>query len=236
MRTRISVAIGLIGLLALLIVGPGPQVGAQGGGTIVGEVKYQGAPPAAETLKVTKDKEVCGKDKASPEFVVGPDKGIQWAVVSLADAKGSPPKPAKKPALDQKGCEFHPHVLLVPAGAEVDILNSDGILHNIHTFSTANPPFNKSQPKFKKVIEAKFDKPEIVKVKCDVHGWMGGWVVVMDHPWHAVTDAKGTFKLENVPAGKHKVEVWHETLGKVAKEVEVKAGAETRVSFELGKK
>lgn len=236
MRTRTLIAVSLIGLLALLLFGLEPRAGAQGGGTVVGEVKYQGTPPAPGMLKVTKDTEVCGKEKTSLELVVGPDKGIQWAVVSVAGAKGSPPKPAKKPALDQKGCEFHPHVLLVPAGAEVDILNSDGVLHNIHTFSTSNPPFNKSQPKFKKVIEAKFDKPEIVKVKCDVHGWMGGWVVVMDHPWHAVTDAKGTFKLENVPAGKHKVEVWHETLGKVAKEVEVKAGAETRVAFELGKK
>jgi len=236
MRTRAVIALSLVGLLGALVVAPGPQVGAQGGGTVVGEVKYQGTPPAPEMLKVTKNTEVCGKEKTSPQLVVGPDKGIQWAVVSLAGAKGSPPKPAKKPALDQKGCEFQPHVLLVPAGAEVDILNSDGILHNIHTFSTANPPFNISQPKFKKVITAKFDKPEIVKVKCDVHGWMSGWIVVMDHPWYAVTDGKGAFKLENVPAGKHKVEVWHETLGKVTKEVEVKAGAEVKVAFELGKK
>lgn len=236
MRTRALIAWSLVGLMGALVVALEPRAGAQGGGTIVGEVKYQGPPPAPETLKVTKDSQVCGKEKTSPELVVGPDKGVQWAVVSVAGAKGSPPKAAKKPALDQKGCEFHPHVLLVPAGAEVDILNSDGILHNIHTFSTANPPFNKSQPKFKKVIEAKFDKPEIVKVKCDVHGWMGGWIVVMGHPWYAVTDEKGTFKLENVPAGKHKVEVWHETLGKVTKEVEVKAGAEVKVAFELGKK
>lgn len=236
MRTRALIAVSLVGLLTLLLFSLEPGVEAQGGGTIVGEVKYQGVPPGPEPLKVTKDTQVCGKEKTSPELVVGADKGIQWAVVSVADAKGSPPTPAKKPTLDQKGCEFHPHVLLVPAGAEVDILNSDGILHNIHTFSTANAPFNKSQPKFKKVIQAKFDKPEVVKVKCDVHGWMGAWIVVMGHPWYAVTDEKGTFKLENVPAGKHKVEVWHETLGKVSKEVEVKPGAEVKVAFEMGKK
>lgn len=236
MRTRVFIAISVVGLLAALTLGIQPRAGAQGGGTIVGEVKYMGAPPAPETIKVTKDMQVCGQDKKSPELVVGSGNGIEWAVVSVADAKGSPPKPAKKPALDQKGCEFHPHVLLVPAGAEIDILNSDGILHNIHTHSTANSPFNKSQPKFKKVIEAKFDKPEIIKVKCDVHGWMGSWIVVMGHPWYAVTDGKGGFKIENVPAGKHKLEVWHETLGKVTKEVEVKPGAEVKVAFELAKK
>jgi hypothetical protein len=64
---------------------------------------------------------------------------------------------------------------------------------------------------------------------------MAGWVVVQEHPYYAVTDVEGSFRITNVPAGKHKVEVWHETLGKQTKEVEVKAGAETKVAFELKK-
>ena len=155
---------------------------------------------------------------------------------TFAGAKGPAPKPAQKPALDQKGCRFNPHVLVVPAGAEMDILNSDGILHNIDTFSSANASINKAQPKFKKVMTEKFDKPEVVKVQCDVHGWMQGWIVVGAHAAYAVSDDSGAFKLDNVPPGKHKVEVWHETLGKLSQEVEVKAGAPTKVTFEMSKK
>ncbi|MBI4608455.1 MAG: carboxypeptidase regulatory-like domain-containing protein [Candidatus Rokubacteria bacterium] len=235
MRTWVSV-ISAPTLLAAVVLGGAAQVTAQGGGSIVGEVKFAGTAPEPKVVKVNKDNQACGNEKKSEELVVGANKGIRWAVASVVGGKGPAPKPAKKAVLDQKTCQFQPHVLLVPAGAEVDILNPDGVLHNIHTFSTANPSINKAQPKFKKVMTEKFEKPEIVKVQCDAHSWMAGWVVVMGHPYYAVTDDKGTFKIENVPAGKHTVEVWHETLGKATKEVEVKAGAETKVAFELAKK
>ena len=122
----------------------------------------------------------------------------------MAGAKGA--KPAKPAVLDQKGCEFRPDVLVMAPG-EMKILNSDGVLHNIHTFSTANPPINKAQPKFKKEMVEKFEKPELIKVQCDAHSWMLGWIYVTENPT-AVTDGNGAFKLENVPAGKHKVEVF----------------------------
>jgi plastocyanin len=118
----------------------------------------------------------------------------------------------------------------------MDILNPDGVLHNVHTFSTANPSINKAQPKFKKVLTEKFDKAEIVRVQCDAHGWMSGWIVVQDHPYYAVSGDDGSFKIDNVPAGKHTVQLWHESGAKLAKEVEVKAGQPTKVTFELSKK
>jgi plastocyanin len=229
-------ALCALGLATALVWAGSTPVTAQGAGSIVGEVKYSGTPPSPKTLKVNKDTQVCGGDKPSEELVVGANKGIKNAVVSLAGGKGPAPRPAQKPAFDQKGCQFVPHVLVVPAGGEVDILNSDGILHNIHTFSSANAAINKAQPKFKKVMTEKFDKPEIVKVQCDVHGWMQGWIVVAGHAHYAVSDGSGAFKLDNVPPGKHKVEVWHESLGKLSQEVEVKAGAPTKVTFELSKK
>jgi len=231
---RSALAVAAVAIL-VLAGGPGPT-GAQSGGSITGEVKFSGTPPAPKMLKVDKDKQVCGEDKKSEELIVGPNKGIRNAVVSLAGAPGPAPAPARKPTLDQKGCQFTPHVLLVPAGGEVDILNNDGILHNIHTYSTANPAINKAQPKFKKVLTEKFDKPETIRVQCDAHGWMSGWIVVQAHPHYALTDDAGAFKLDNVPPGKHRIEVWHEALGKASQEVEVKAGATTRVTFELGKK
>ena len=91
------------------------------------------------------------------------------------------PLPAN-PVFDQKTCEFRPHVLAFPAGSTIDVLNSDGILHNIHTTSTVNPSTNQAQPKFKPKIQLKIDKPEWpIKVQCDAHGWMHAWWISQEH-------------------------------------------------------
>ena len=201
--------------------------GAQGGGTIEADVKYNGA-PVVEKLKVNKDTEKCGTEAVVEKVVVGGNKGLSNAVVSVPGAKGAT---KAKAVLDQHGCKFVPHVVVMQPG-EIEIKNSDDILHNLHTYSTANPAINKAQPKFKKTMTEKLEKPEFVKVTCDVHSWMLGWVAVVPGP-AGVTNADGVVKIENVPAGKQKVEVWHETLGKQEKEVEVKAGAVTKVSFEM---
>ena len=233
MRMRVAFSLLMVALVAAaaLLVWH-PQASAQGGGSISGEVKVTGTPPAPKVVKVNKDNEVCGQEKKIADVAVGPGNGLADAVVSVTEAKGA--KPAKKATLDQKGCEFHPAVLVMAPG-ELEILNSDGVLHNIHTFSTANPPFNKAQPKFKKVMTEKLEKPEAIKVQCDAHSWMHGWIFVTENP-AAATDDKGSFKIENVPPGKHKVEVWHPVLGKQSKEVEVKAGQDVKVSFELAAK
>jgi hypothetical protein len=207
-------------------------VDAQGGGTIEVEVKYNG-PAQVDTVKVNKDTEQCGKEAKVEKVVVGGNKGLAYAVASIPGAKGQPT--AKKIAVDQKGCKFVPHVSATTPG-EVDILNSDGILHNIHTYSTANPAINKAQPKFKKTMTEKFDKPEFIKITCDVHSWMLGWIAVMPNPYFGVTNESGIAKIENAPAGKQTVEVWHETLGKVTKDVEVKPGQTTKVTVEMAKK
>jgi plastocyanin len=223
-------AIALIAAVAVVAQGPAP-VGAQGGGTIEAAVTYGGT-PVVEKLKVNKDTEKCGTEAAVEKVVVGGNKGLANAVVSVSGAKGAPT--AKKATIDQKGCKFVPHVVAMTPG-EIEIKNSDDILHNIHTYSTANPSINKAQPKFKKTMTEKFEKPEMVKVTCDVHSWMLGWVAVMPHPFFGVTDGNGVTKIENVPPGKHTVEAWHETLGKQTKEVEVKAGQTTKVAIEMKK-
>ena len=201
--------------------------GAQGGGTIEADVKYNGA-PVVEKLKVNKDTEKCGTEAVVEKVVVGGNKGLANAVVSVPGAKGAS---KAKAVLDQHGCKFVPHVIAMTPG-EVELKNSDDILHNLHTYSTANPSINKAQPKFKKTMTEKLEKPEFVKVTCDVHSWMLGWVAVVPG-LAAVTDKDGMTKIENVPAGKQKIEVWHETLGKQEKDVEVKAGQVTKVSFEM---
>ena len=222
------VALALVAGAALLAWGPG-SAGAQGGGTIEASVTYAGA-AVIEKLKINKDTEKCGSEAVIEKVVVGANKGLANAVVSVPGAKGAK---AAKGAVDQKGCKFVPHVVVMTPG-EIEIKNSDGILHNIHTYSTANASINKAQPKFKKVMTEKFEKPEVIKITCDVHSWMVGWVAVVPGP-AGVTDAGGAVKIENVPAGKHTVEVWHETLGKQTKEVEVKAGQTVKVAFEMKK-
>ena len=215
----------------VLFAGGPARVGAQGGGTIEATVTYAGA-PVVEKLKVNKDTEKCGTEALIEKVVVGAGKGLANAVVSVAGAKG--PSTAKKASVDQKGCKFNPHVVAMTPG-ELEIKNSDDILHNVHTYSTANPSINKAQPKFKKTMTEKFEKPEIIKLTCDVHSWMLGWIAVMPHPFFGVTDGNGAAKIENVPPGKQTVEVWHETLGKATKEVEVKAGQTTKVAIEMKK-
>ncbi|HVN63157.1 MAG TPA: carboxypeptidase regulatory-like domain-containing protein, partial [Candidatus Binataceae bacterium] len=125
------------------------------------------------------------------------------------------------------------HVLAFPAGSTVDIVNSDGILHNIHTYSTVNPAFNMAQPKFKKVIKKQIDKPEVFKVGCDAHGWMHGWWYVTDTPYFAVTDDSGNFSIKDVPPGDYTIEVWQEKLGTQDQKVSVKDGATATSDFSM---
>jgi plastocyanin len=207
------------------------------GGSIVGTVAFAGDAPVPVKLEITKDQAACGKtEKVDESLLVGSDNGLQNVVVSIANIEKGKKMPAEGPTLDQKDCRYAPHVMISPAGAEVTILNSDGILHNIHTYSEKNPAFNKAQPKFKKKMKESFAEPETVKMTCDAHSWMTGWLVVQGHPYYAVTDEKGMFSLTDVPAGDYELKFWHEVLGETTQKVSVKAGEETKVSAEMVKK
>lgn len=233
-------AIGLAAVAALFAAPAMAYEGGAvaGGGTISGTVKLQGAAPAAKVIEVTKDKEVCGAhgDLKSEEVVVGANNGLANAVVSITNITKGKPMEAATPELDQNGCKYVPHILAFPAGSTVKIKNSDGILHNIHTYSTKNPSVNLAQPKFKKEMQQKFDQPEVIKVTCDAHGWMSGWFISQDHPYYAVSDANGAFKLTDVPAGEYELKVWHEKLGEKTAKVTVAGGADAKADFELAAK
>ncbi|MSP38795.1 MAG: hypothetical protein EXR70_09930 [Deltaproteobacteria bacterium] len=203
-------------------------------GTISGKVIFKGTHSAGK-LSVGKDKEVCGDAKQDPLVQVGSDGGLKNAVVQIAGLSQGK-APSKDALLDQAKCEYVPHVLVVPTGATVAIKNSDGILHNVHTQSQLNAPFNRAQPKYLKEIKEQFAKPEIISLRCDVHGWMSGWIVVTDNVYFDVSRADGTFMLTDVPAGKYSLEVWHETLGSAAQQVELKSGETVNVTFEFQRK
>ncbi len=205
------------------------------GGTITGTITYSGEAVAPKKLKIDKDKKVCSHDQPTYSEVLlinKENRGIQNVVVSITNISQGKDwsLPEGGPVLDQKGCWFSPHLLVVPAGLTFYIQNNDGILHNIHTHSKINRPVNKAQPKFLKRLKMKFDKPEYVQISCDVHNWMDGWVVVAAHPYYAVADKNGSFTLDNVPSGSYEVEIWHEKLGKQTQKVTVKGGADAKVN------
>ena len=137
--------------------------------------------------------------------------------------------------MDQKQCSFIPRVVIVPAGGTVEFLNSDRLLHNVRSAGKENPPFNRAQPHARS-ISFTFKQPELLRVDCDLHSWMRGWVVVAEHPFYAVTNEQGEFTLENVPPGKYTLQVWQESLGNVTQEVVVGDKGPTTVSVAMGKK
>ncbi len=231
-KTVISLVAGAS--LSIASVASGYDVGAvSNGGSISGSITFAGDAPEAKPIEATKDAKVCAQtQKYDESLIVGENKAIKNAVISISNITAGKDFGEAMP-LDQKECVYTPHIVLTPAGSELEILNNDGILHNIHTYSEANPAFNQAQPKFKKKLKKKFDHPEYVKVTCDAHNWMTGWIVVMDHPYYAVTDGAGQFSLSDVPAGEYEVKIWHETLGETMQKVTVEAGSDTSLAVEL---
>jgi plastocyanin len=203
-------------------------------GNIVGKVTYAGSAPAPKTITVTKDKEVCSREPHADEsLVVASDKGLANVVVFIKDAPGAPKMamPAKNPELDQRSCKFHPHVQLIPAGGTMDVLNNDGILHNIHTYPKNNAPVNQAQPKFKTRMPLKFEKPDTVKLSCDVHTWMNGWLIVAPHAWYTVSKPDGSFRIDNVAPGNYTLSYWQETLGTQTAQITVPASGDAKGDF-----
>lgn len=205
------------------------------GGSIKGEITYKGDPPAPAQIAVTKDQDVCGRAKTSPSLLIGANKGVQNAVVRIVGIqRGRKLADPTDVTFDQKGCEFVPHVLLFPAGSRIRIQNDDGILHNTTISAEANPAFSVAQPKFRRVVDKRIEHPEMpIRVRCDVHSWMGAWWISQEHPYYALTDAKGAFQLSDVPPGDYTIEAWHEALGKVTRKVTVGPKAVSEITLEM---
>ena len=191
-------------------------------GDLTGTVLYSGALPERPKVPITIDQYICGKEKDAEDLILGPKRGVLNAVVWLenppAGAKWETPLPTVE--MDQKGCVFTPRVVVVPVGGTVDFLNSDRLLHNLHSVSKDNATFNRTQPRGR-TVPITFTKPELVTITCDLHSWMKSWVVVAEHPFYAVTDGTGAFRLPNVPPGKYKLHMWQEALGNSTRDVVV---------------
>lgn len=207
-----------VGLIATLLLGAAGAAGAyeavdvKDGGTLTGVVKFAGEPPKLGPIPVTKDKEVCGTSKPSEALVVGPNKGVKNAVVWIEGiAKGKKPQGGDT-VVDNVKCLFSPHVSVV-GGGPAKIKNSDSILHNTHGFLDKATVFNLALPMQNQVIDVtkRLKKTGVVDVQCDAHPHMRATMVVLDHPYVAVTDDSGAFRLTDVPPGTYKVVVWHES-------------------------
>lgn len=206
------------------------------GGIVRGVVRLEGRPPETRVVAITDNTATCGETRLLPRLSVGSANEIEGAVVSLANAsRGAARTPSPEPpTLDQRGCTFDPHVVLAYTGQTVRVLNSDPLTHNVHTKGFDNRPVNRTQPAAMRALDLSFTAPERVKVNCDLHPWMEAWIVVIDHPYHAVTDARGAFELRDVPPGTYTVEVWHPAIGVERAEVVVNAVDTTDVQLDLG--
>jgi plastocyanin len=184
--------------------------------TVTGHVTFAGKAPAAEPISMASDPRCTNPGAATEAALVGADGSLQNAFVYVKDGLGGLkfPVPAAPVVLDQKGCQYRPHVFGVQVGQSVEILNSDATLHNIHAWPMTNQEFNVGQALQGLRHTHTFSTTEVmVPFKCDVHKWMNAFVGVLDHPFFAVTAADGSFSLKGLPPGTYTVEAWHEKFG-----------------------
>ncbi len=202
-------------------------------GTIRGHVTFKGKLSPAKDIEHPRDP-YCEKVKPREAKVtrVGKSNGLLDVVVRLAPgtAKGELAR-APKASLAQDGCMYEPRVQGVMTGADLELVNKDRTMHNIHGFKGDDTAFNAGQamgspPLYKKVQT----EPGIVRVKCDVHPWMTAWLVVSDHPFFTSTTEDGSFSFE-APVGEQTVEAVHPLHGSKSQKIEVREGAVTTVEL-----
>jgi plastocyanin len=221
----------------------GAIASATGESVVRGKVFLRGSPPPEKSIDMGTDRHCKSMDDApatTRHYVVNADGTLQNAFVYVksgpaVDGKAFP-VPEEKVVLDQKGCLYHPYVLAVRAGQQLEILNSDDTLHNVHALPNNNPEFNKGQPVKGMRFSHRFDKPEVdapVKFKCEVHPWMFAWLFVMPHPFYEITGEAGTFEFVGLPAGDYVIAAWHQKAGVQTMMVSLGANESKEVSFDL---
>jgi plastocyanin len=208
-------------------------------GTITGTVVYEGKVPNLKPLSVAAEP-ICAKKHATvpnEALVLGPSNAmanILVRVVSGLPAGKTWPAPKEPVVMDQQGCQYVPHVMGIMVGQPFKVLNSDGVLHNVHALPNVNRPFNMAMPPTRKEAQETFGKEEgVFMIKCDVHPWMHSYMAVLSHPFFAVTKTDGKFTIANLPPGTYEIEAWHEKLGTKKATVTVGASDTKQASFKF---
>jgi len=184
-----------------------------GAASVVGRITLVGNLPASKALPVFKNRAFCGPTVPDETLLVDREGGLKNAVVVLhAIDRIASAQPAQA-VLDNRHCAFAPHVQVVTVGSELQLKNSDPILHTVHARLGMETLFNVGLPKWRQVTK-RLDRAGVVKINCDVlHTWMSAAIVVTDSPYFAVSDERGFYRIDGLPSGVYEMEIWHERLG-----------------------
>jgi hypothetical protein len=208
---------------------------ATGTASVSGKITYEGTPPAPEKVKLSADPKCAAMHKEGLErtAIHVKDGGLADVLVYVkSGASGSYPPPTEPVVLDQKGCDYTPHMTVLQAGQPLKIRNSDDTLHNIHPRPQANTEFNVGQPRQGMESTKMLDKPEVmIPVGCDVHPWMRAYISVLSNPFYAVSKEDGTFEIKGLPAGEYEIEAYHGKLKTLDQKVTVKDGEAATLNF-----
>lgn len=209
------------------------EAAVTGGGMVSGQVTFHGTVPT-RTVIPNKDVDVCGAPREDALIDVGPDAGVANALVFLVDVPAGKAWPAatKPQELDNVHCRFVPEIQVVHQG-QVDIVNTDPVLHNTHGYYGKRTAFNTALPNQNQRITVDLLKTGTVRVDCDAHGWMEGWIYVRDNPYYAVTDAGGKFSIDGVPPGTYKLVMLQPYSGLQEQMVTISADKPVVLSMEL---
>jgi hypothetical protein len=193
------------------------------GGTISGSVKWSGPAPHILDFPITKDPQICDPDSRKTvdleRLIIGPQGGVANTVVYLKNISSGKAlqAPEQRRHLDQRRCHYVPHILLVPQNAALGMQSSDATLHTIHMEGAAT--FNLPFPFPNQVVSRTMSSPGLVHLRCNGgHVWMNAEMMVIPHPYYAVTDESGRFEFTDVPQGTYQIVAWHEGWTVVGKE------------------
>jgi len=208
-------------------------------GSIRGEVKFNDAPPKVAPIKVTKDQDYCGETLPNEIYLIDVSGGLANVVVSIEAAPVTAiVDPQKINTMENNGCRYAPRILAMQKGERLRVKNADPKLHIPHSYLQEKTVFMLSLPFRNTILDAtqKIRESGIMKLVCDTHAWMLGYVHVFDHRFFAVTDERGAFSITNIPPGTYTLKAWHEDAGIKSQEITVPENGDVRASFEFTKK
>lgn len=208
-------------------------------GSINGEVKFNEAPPKLAAIKVTKDQDYCGETLPNEIYLIDSGGGLANVVIFVEAAPvTTAADPQKINIVENNGCRYAPRILAMQRGERLRVKNSDPKLHIPHSYLQEKTVFMLSLPFRNTVLDAtqKIRESGIMKLLCDTHAWMLGYVHVFDHRFFAVSDERGAFSITNIPPGAYTLKAWHEDAGIKSQEIIVPENGDVRINFEFTRK